>query len=618
MTKERTEKPTTMRKMILVALLFFAIGVYVSSLYSKDLLKSDPKAPIMSRMDLENYVGPNHRYQTMLQGYYKPEGLAGSYLSSLFAQNHQDWGQAYTFLQKNVKADQNNEMLQKRLMILASGSGNFEKAFQAAEKILEINETDSLSLMFVAIKALKQGDLALAKDLSLKIEEQGISDFVQPVLKAWVYAANNELNIDQLTKNPIQSLVAARIAHFLGDKEKAAEILDSLVTKHNLKLSTLNEIADLYVTIDKIDAAKKQYEHILKGAPQSAEIQDKLTSLENEQNKELNFYSAPKNAQEGLAKSLYETARLLYSDYSDSSARIFGNLAIYLAPNEMDYRLFLAGIIAESDQYEDAIAYYKTINPSSDIYITARREIAELYEDNGRLDEAIAELQYLEKTHKSVDAIIQMGDVQRRSDDFKAAIKSYNKAFGMIGVDNIIPDYWHLYYVRGMAYERIGEWRKAEKDLLAALDHKPDNPYVLNYLGYSWADKGVNLNRSLEMIKKANKFAPNDGYITDSVGWVLYRLGRYEEAVPYLEKAVALMPGDAVINDHLGDVYWQVDRIREAKFQWERAKNNLEDDPKLLAEINEKLEKGLLYDPQIQHASTDVQEFSDDRKSDTP
>ena len=143
-----------------------------------------------------------------------------------------------------------------------------------------------------------------------------------------------------------------------------------------------------------------------------------------------------------------------------------------------------------------------------------------------------------------------------------------------------------------MSYERLGNWDAAEKDLLAALDIKPDHPYVLNYLGYAWADRGLHLDEAQNMIRKAVTLRPDDGYITDSLGWVLYRLGKYKAAVPELERAVALLPYDPVINDHLGDVYWRVGRKREAKFQWERSKNYT-DDPDMKAKAVDKIVQGL-------------------------
>ena len=231
-----------------------------------------------------------------------------------------------------------------------------------------------------------------------------------------------------------------------------------------------------------------------------------------------------------------------------------------------------------------------------------------MLEESGRSEEAIATLRSLYESENDLEPLIKIGDIYRRAEQFDAAIAAYDEAQAAIGEDNILPDYWHLYYVRGMALERNGNWERAEQDLQAALDFKPDQPYILNYLGYAWADQGKNLDKAREMIQKAAKLEPNDGYITDSLGWILYRDGEYKQAVKHLEKAVELLPYDPTINDHLGDAYWKVGRKLEAKFQWERAKNHIKDDEKLMAAIDHKLEQGLPQDPQIQQAHSDMAE----------
>jgi Flp pilus assembly protein TadD len=151
---------------------------------------------------------------------------------------------------------------------------------------------------------------------------------------------------------------------------------------------------------------------------------------------------------------------------------------------------------------------------------------------------------------------------------------------------------WVVYYFRGICYERSKQWAKAEADLMKALELFPDQPHVLNYLGYSWIDQGIKLDEGMEMIKKAVQQRPDDGYIVDSLGWAYYRLGNYEEATKQLERAIELKPEDPTINDHLGDAYWRVGRVLEARFQWAHARD-LKPDAEELPKIEEKLKEGL-------------------------
>jgi Flp pilus assembly protein TadD len=173
---------------------------------------------------------------------------------------------------------------------------------------------------------------------------------------------------------------------------------------------------------------------------------------------------------------------------------------------------------------------------------------------------------------------------------FAECAEVYSKA-----VDNLaVPEKanWVLFYFRGICYERSKQWPKAEADLKKALELFPDQPLVLNYLGYSWVDQGVNLDEGMRMIRRAVEQRPDDGYIVDSLGWANFRIGNYEDAVKDLDRAVELKPDDSTINDHLGDAYWRVGRVLEAHFQWSHAKD-LNPDPEDLPKIEEKIKSGL-------------------------
>ena len=155
---------------------------------------------------------------------------------------------------------------------------------------------------------------------------------------------------------------------------------------------------------------------------------------------------------------------------------------------------------------------------------------------------------------------------------------------------------WPIFYFRGICYERDKQWDKAEADLKMALTLFPDQPHVLNYLGYSWIDQGINLDEGMKMIRRAVEQRSDDGYIVDSLGWVYYRTGDYAEALKHLERAVELKPDDPTINDHLGDVYWRLGRTLEAIFQWSHARD-LKPEPDELVKIQQKLKTGLPDEP---------------------
>ena len=188
------------------------------------------------------------------------------------------------------------------------------------------------------------------------------------------------------------------------------------------------------------------------------------------------------------------------------------------------------------------------------------------------------------------DVLVKLGDILRSNKRFGESVEAYDMAIEHIGA--IKERHWILLYSRGIALERSKQWSRAEKDFLAALKLHPNQPYILNYLGYSWVDQGINLDRAKAMIERAVKLRPNDGYIVDSLGWALFRIREFPVAVQHLERAVELRPQDPTINDHLGDAYWRVGRRNEARFQWHRSLS-LGPEPDQAVRIRSKIKDGL-------------------------
>jgi Flp pilus assembly protein TadD len=186
--------------------------------------------------------------------------------------------------------------------------------------------------------------------------------------------------------------------------------------------------------------------------------------------------------------------------------------------------------------------------------------------------------------------MIDIGDIMRSQENYPEAVLAYESALSRL--TDVTENYWSLHYALGISLERTHNWPRAEENFKKALELRPDQPYVLNYLAYSWVEKGINLDQATEMLRNARDQRPNDAYIIDSVGWVHYQLGSYEEAVVDLEDAVELLPQDPIVNDHLGDAYWQVGRKREARFQWKRALS-MDPEPDTIPAIEEKIKNGL-------------------------
>jgi Flp pilus assembly protein TadD len=199
-----------------------------------------------------------------------------------------------------------------------------------------------------------------------------------------------------------------------------------------------------------------------------------------------------------------------------------------------------------------------------------------------------------------VEALSALAGLQRSAKQYVEAAATYDKALAALGIPQ--RDNWTLFYFRGICYERSKQWPKAEADFKKALELYPDQPLVLNYLGYSWVDQGVNLDEAFKMLRKAVDLRPNDGYIVDSLGWAHFKLGQFDEAAQTLEKAIALKPADPVLNDHLGDAYWRVNRRIEAHFQWNHARD-MGPEPEDLPAILKKIQDGLPDPPAAPEAA---------------
>ena len=257
-------------------------------------------------------------------------------------------------------------------------------------------------------------------------------------------------------------------------------------------------------------------------------------------------------------------------------------------------------LLSLGDLYEDlkkpdlAIKAYERVPATSSLSRNAEIQMAVDLDALDRTDDAKQRLQHvIAQRPKDSEAIIELGNIQRARKDFAGCADTYSKAIDT--VPNPEKSNWVVFYFRGICYERSHQWPAAEADMKKALDLFPEQPLVLNYLGYSWVDQGVHLDQGMDMIRRAVEQRPDDGYIVDSLGWAYFRTGNYDEAVKNLERAVELKPEDPTINDHLGDAYWRVGRMLEAHFQWSHAKD-LKPEPEDLPKIEAKLQNGLPSD----------------------
>ncbi|HTF01609.1 MAG TPA: tetratricopeptide repeat protein, partial [Bradyrhizobium sp.] len=502
----------------------------------------------------------------------------------------------------------NNELLD-RAFISSLADGDIDEAVKLADRILTIDKSNRVARLVVGVRDLKQKKYAAAQ-LNINQSIRGpITDLVATLLSGWAsYGAGDTktaiANIDKLTGPewyPIFKDLHAGMILELGGKEKDAGA--RLERAYKLDDSMLR-VADAYArwqSRNKDAAAataiyeafdKKLARHplVLEGLRESR-TGKKLTPLVD-------------SAQTGAAEALYGIGATLTRRGGEDLALVYLQLSLYLAPNHSLALLSLADLYESVKKPAMAIKVYERMPASSPLKRNAQIQLATNLDAADRSDEAIKILKGVTaEDGKDIEAVMALGNIERGRKKFADCVQTYSQGIDVLPQGNDKAN-WIYYYYRGICEERSKQWSKAETDMRKALELQPEQPHVLNYLGYSWIDQGINLDEGMKMIKRAVDQRPDDGYIVDSLGWAYYRIGNYEDAVKNLERAIDLKPEDPTINDHLGDAYWRIGRTLEAKFQWAHARD-LKPEPEELPKIEAKMENGLPEDTSSSAASAD-------------
>jgi tetratricopeptide (TPR) repeat protein len=397
------------------------------------------------------------------------------------------------------------------------------------------------------------------------------------------------------TYNVFRDYHAGLIAALVGNVPEAER---RLKTAYEAEKSTLR-VVDAYARFEarqgRKDAALAAYNTFDGLLPRHPLVRDAVAQLEAGKG----LGALVNSAQDGAAEVLYGLGSAGNQQGDELPAIVYLRLCLHLNPDHALALVTLADIFERLKRVDRAIEVFNRIPENSPVRQSADIQIGLGLEQLGKGEEAVKHLEVLMKERPDdIEVITALGNVLRSRKRYAEAAEVYSKAVERIGEPN--RGHWTLFYFRGSAYERAKQWPKAEADLKKALELVPDSQpsgrsQVLNYLGYSWVDMGINIDEAFAMLKRAIEINPRDGMIIDSLGWGYYRLGRYDDSVRELEKAVELKPGDPVINDHLGDAYWKVGRKLEARFQWQHAKDS-NPEPDDLEKIVAKLEKGIEED----------------------
>ena len=521
----------------------------------------------------------------------------GSYLAGRHAFRQRDFDAAARYMSDALKVPPPAPGLLRRALVAKLASGQADSARALARRLLAIEEDAPLARLSLAVGDFKAARFDSAKKRLATILPRGREPFYGPLLSAWAEAGSGRFDeaVETLRKPGgnrnaavYRSLHAALILDLADRPEEARrEYLAADEEMRQPSARFVQAIGSFLRRNGDTGEAERRFRAFIADRNRSSLIESELADLL--------AGKLPKRVAadgiEGAAEVFFNAATLSLRARSTELALIYGQFALDLRPDFPSARVLVGQIFESVGRDEAAIRAYARVDKASPLSWSARLRRASGLSRLGRGDEAIRMLRRMATERlERTDALTTLGDLFRREKRFPESVEAYDAAIDRIGT--IGPQHWRLLFSRGIALERSKNWPRAEKDLLAAIELSPDEPYLLNYLGYSWVDQGIKLDDARRMIERAVELEPQSGAIVDSLGWALYRMGDYAGAVEKLERAAELEPLDPTVNDHLGDAYWRVGRRNEATFQWRRALN-LDPEPDQVGIIEGKIARGL-------------------------
>jgi tetratricopeptide (TPR) repeat protein len=528
-----------------------------------------------------------------------PTTLSGAFLAGKSADEDHDISAALAYFAAALEKDYDNPTLIERVLVLRMANGEVEGAQPLAERLLVVDPRNALARLAIAAQFIKDGKFVKVKDQLAQSAQAPLATLTAGLLDAWSDLAAGKVDV---ALADIEGLSGPSWYGIFKDFHRAI-LLDAA----GRTAEAVDPISRAFETDHTAMRVAEAYGRILARAGKRDEAIKGLVEFGGEKPTHpvisalLNDLRAGKkpeplvtNATGGAAEVLYGLGSAIGVDEGTELPAAYLQAAHYIDPESFLPILALGDVFESAQRCEDALAMYGRIPVASPLRRNADIESGLCLDSLDRSDEAAQHVKRVVDADPSdLEAVMALGAIYRAHDHFAEAADTYSKGIATIA-DKSKAD-WRIFYFRGVSLERSKRWDEAEADFRQALAIDPNQPQVLNYLGYSWVDKGIHLQDALKMIQSAVDMRPNDGYIVDSLGWAYFRLGRLDDAVEELEKAVDLKPEDSVINDHLGDALWKAGRKLEATFQWSHARD-LGPDPDERAKIVKKLESGMPAD----------------------
>ncbi len=529
--------------------------------------------------------------------------FSGAYLAARIAESDNDREGAAAYYARALEFDPANTQLQQSLMLSLIAQGRFDEALPLAEKLKTEPEVERFSRLALAVDSIRRKDYAGAETWLKLALESDLDRLITGLMTAWAKLGSGDADgalsfLEKLDGPEWYKLFTgyhrALVADAAGLKAEAdaayTATIDNMAAG-GAAPDTWLRAAEAFAGFLARSGEKQRALGVLDRAEEFASGRLPIAALRRQIESGAAIRPLADGPLAGATEVLLNLGTALNRGGGEAYVRLYLEYARALQPDNDQVLVQLAAVSEQQQNAEEAITFYSRVPDGSPMKRVSELQLGLNLADLDRHEEAITHLKaLLEGDPDDMRAYLALGGVYASKEDYRSAADLYEKAVSHI--DKPTREHWNIFYQRGIAYERLKEWPKAEPNFRKALELFPDQPQVLNYLGYSWVDMSMNLEEGLEMIRRAVELRPSDGYIVDSLGWAYFRLNRFEEAVTELERAVSLKPDDPILNDHLGDAYWRAGRRLEATFQWSHARD-MKPEPDVLAKVIEKLSKGL-------------------------
>ena len=523
----------------------------------------------------------------------------GDYLVAKISNNENDYRVTKRFYQKIHKKNPSDLLALDRLLLLSLLEGDFMSANQYSFKLAQVGCDKSNNAccksnqspqghLVNGISYLNSYNFDLADQSFASIWHGDLSStsFVR-LLRAWVWAKPTTLDksigfIDLISSDSdrVTTLLHKALIYDYTNEIELAEVYYDQVLYQSSDLYIINLYLNFLTRNNLQDKKQRVIDEFL------PEYDSNLTSnLTHQNNRRL-----IENQLQGIGVVFFNSPSMIRG-LKPELIHLMLQLAAITSPNLQEINFMLASLLTSLEDYDKSIKVYKEIPKDHYLGEYATIQISDLYSLEDKNEDAIEHLENFLKIRNTFEGLLSLGNYYRYDSKWDEASRVYLKAIEF-GLDTNDKNLWEAYFKAGIVYERSDNWKDAESHFLKALELYSDQPDVLNYLGYSYIDKDINMETAKGMIEKALNQKPSDPYIIDSMAWYYFKTEAYEEAKSLLEYAIDLMPYDPIINEHYGDTLWKSGQNVEARFHWSKA---LELDPEeeTIADIKIKILKGI-------------------------